>query len=395
MSRREEYEFDKPEDGAKVFWSSLAEKANPEVGQKLAKAEFPKGIEEAKTHGLVKLRKKGNDSGGRKVDANDPNDVSEVSLGRRGFMFFGAASAALFAEGCARRPIEHILPYSKAPEHVLPGVPTWYATARAQRGDAVGLLAESHEGRPTKVDGNRDHPWTRGGSDIWTQAGVYDIYDPDRSTTPMKASRQPTGLYGKAVRGTWAELDAALADIVRSPTADGGAKLRILREPTTSPTFVRLRDAVLQKLPQAKFHVWSSVNDGNMREGAKLAFGQVVNVVPSYSQASVIVSIDSYFLGTESGNIRANAEFIAGRRLARGPEDTMSRLYVVEPHFTVTGMNADHRLRLPAQDVEAYLLALANELGTTHKIELSAFKAAAGAAKANVPEKWIKAVAKE
>ena len=397
MSRRDEYTFDKPEDGAKVFWSSLADKANPEIGQELAKAEFPKGIEEAKTDKLVRLRKKGETSAhGKKVDANDPNDVSEVSLGRRGFMMFGAASAALAMEGCARRPVEHILPYAKAPEHVLPGVPTWYATARAQRGDAVGMLVESHEGRPTKADGNKDHPWTRGGSDVWTQAGIYDIYDPDRSTTPSKGSRQPNGLYGNHQPATWGEFDTALADILRSSTADGGSKLRILHEPTTSPTFVRLRDAVLQKLPQAKFHTWSSVNDGNVRDGAKLAFGQVVNVVPSYSQASVILSIDSDFLATETGSIRANAEFIAGRKLARGPQDTMNRLYVVEPHFTVTGMNADHRLRLAAQDIEGYLLALANELSNAHKIELGAFKAAMGAAKpAGVPEKWTKAVAKE
>ncbi len=388
MSRREPYKFENKEtDGSKVFWRSLEDKANPEAAQKRAEAEFPYGLDEAKqTSNLVKLRK-AKDAG--------PADEGEASVGRRGFMFFAGATAALFAEGCARRPVEKILPYAKAPEHVLPGVPSWYATARPQRGDAVGILVESHEGRPTKIDGNKDHPWTLGGSDVWTQASIYDMYDPDRSTTPLKGTRQAAGGYGGHQPATWGELDAVLSDLVRSAQADGGAKLRILHEPTTSPTFVRLRDAVLQKLPQAKFHVWSSVNDGNVREGAKLAFGQVVNVVPRFAQASVIVSLDSDFLGTETGSIRANREFAAGRKLPNGPASSMNRLYVVEPSFTVTGMNADHRLRLPAQDVEGYLLALAKELATSHKVELGAFRAAFDAAKVQVPEKWLKVVAKE
>jgi molybdopterin-containing oxidoreductase family iron-sulfur binding subunit len=398
MSRREPYDHKAPADGAKVFWKSLEDKANPAAAQRRAESEFPLGLEEAKAASvaaaksdLIKLRKKP-----LRVVGAPPQDVADVSVGRRGFMFFAGASAALFAEGCARRPVEKILPYSKAPEHVLPGTTSYYASVMPVRGDAIGVLVESHEGRPTKIEGNPAHPSSFGGTDAWTQASIYDLYDPDRGTTPMKGARQAAGGFANHTPATWADFDQAFTDLLRVAQADGGARLRILAEPTTSPTFLRLREAIHAKLPQAKIHVWSAVHDGNAREGARLAFGQVVNVVPAYEQAKVILSLDSDFLGTETGSIRATRGFAEGRKLKGGPADSMNRLYVVEPAFTTTGMNADHRLRLPAQDVERYLLALAKELATSHKIELGAVGAAAAKADAkDIPEKWLKVVANE
>ncbi len=392
MSRREPYKHAPAEDGAKVFWKSLEDKQNPEAAQLRAETEFPLGLEEAKASSiavaaknLVTLRK----------SKDAPKDVSEASIGRRGFMFFAGASAALFAEGCARRPVEKIMPYSKAPEHVLPGVATYFASAIPQRGDAIGVLVESHEGRPTKIEGNPAHSGSLGATDAWTQASVYDMYDPDRGTTPMKGTRQGAGAFGNHQAATWADFDQAFTDILRTSQADGGARLRILAEPSTSPTFVRLRDALRAKLPQAKIVSWSAIHDGNAHEGARLAFGQVVNVVPSYAQAKVILSLDSDFLGTESGSVRANKSFIAGRKL-RKSTDNMSRLYVVEPSFSITGMNADHHLRLAAQDVEHYLLALAKELSASHKVDLGGLAATVAKADAkDIPEKWLKVVAQE
>ena len=380
MSRREPYEMNKaPTDGAQVFWKSLEDKRDPEGAQRRAEAEFPKGIDEAKPSTLVKLRK---------------NKESEeaVSVGRRGFMFFAGASAALLAEGCARRPVEKIMPYSKAPEHVLPGVSQHFASVRAHRGDAIGILVESHEGRPTKIEGNPDHPSSSGATDAWTQASIYDLYDPDRSTTPLRRA----GGSGH-MPATWADFDSALSDLARTAGADAGARLRFLCEPSTSPTFARVRAAVQAKFPQSKFHVWAPVNEGNAREGSQIAFAQHVNVVPSFDKAKVIVSLDSDFLGTEPGSVLANRRFIQGRKLEHAAQNaTMSRLYVVEPSFTVTGMNADHRLRIAAQDVERYLLALAKELAETHKIDIGAVSGVAAKADATgFPPAWIKAVAKE
>jgi molybdopterin-containing oxidoreductase family iron-sulfur binding subunit len=378
MSRRQPIEPRPIEDGAKVFWKSLEDKADPSRAQQRAAEED--GVKAAGEK-LVTLGKK--------------KKESDVSIGRRGFMFFAGASAALAAEGCARRPVEKIMPYSKAPEHLLPGVPQHYASVREQRGDAIGVIVESHDGHPTKVEGNPAHPSSSGTTDVWTQGYIYDLYDPDRSTTPMRGSRAPSGQgYGAHAPATWNEFDAALADIVRGASADGGAKLRLLLQPSNSPTFLRLRDAVQKKFPQAKIHTWSPVNESNAREGAKIAFGQAVNVVPRFRDARVIVSLDSDFLGTEQGNIRANVEFSAGRRL-ESPHDPMSRLYVVEPGFTVTGMNADHRLRLPAQDVERYALLLAKELSDKHGLDLGPVKDAAKGSADGIPPKWLVAVAKD
>jgi molybdopterin-containing oxidoreductase family iron-sulfur binding subunit len=393
MSRRDPHVFPPAQDGAKLFWKSLEDKDRPELAQKRAETEVAAtaAAAEAKAdHRLVKLRRAKN--GDAPLFPAPPD--TDASIGRRGFMMFAGASAALAAEGCARRPVEKIMPYSKAPEHVLPGVPSHYASVRQFRSDAIGIVVESHEGRPTKIDGNPKHP-SGSGSDVWTQAAIYELYDPDRSATPMRGGRVPaTPGVASHQPATWGELDSTIADIARSAQADGGAKLRILVEPTNSPTFIRLRDALQAKLPQAKLHTWAPVNDANAREGARIAFGQVVTALPDYARASVIVSLDSDFLGTEPGNVRANRGFAAGRKLEKGPNDPMNRLYVVEPGFTITGMNADHRLRLAAQDVERYLLALAKELTDKHAIDVG------GVGKADAPipgvdPKWIAVVAKE
>lgn len=385
MSRRQPYNLPSSQDGAKVFWKSLEDKANPDVAQKRAESEFPLGFEEANVSPakLVQLRRK---------DAAAKAESETPSLGRRSFMFFAGASAALAAEGCARRPVEKILPYSQAPEHVLPGVSAYYATVFEYRGDALGVLVESHEGRPTKVEGNPEHPASRGATDAFAQAAIYDLYDPDRSTTPLKGARAASGTgFNSHTPATWQEIDGALAEMVRASTADRGAKLRFLAPPTNSPTVLRLREAVRAKLPKAQFHVWAPVSDANVREGTKIAFGQALNVVPDFTRAKIVVALDSDFLGTETGPVRASRGFSVGRKLPQGPHGEMNRLYVVEPSFTTTGMNADHRLRLPAQHIEGYLVALSAELAKLG-VDTGVTKEVQGL---SVPEKWLKVVAKE
>jgi len=367
MSKRQPYDLPKSgaeANGAKVFWRSLEDKANPDAVQSRAESEFPLGFD----------------------------DLVKAPHNRRTFLTLSAITAALVAEGCARRPVEKLMPYTKASDQILPGVANHYATVRVQRGEAIGLVVESHEGRPTKIEGNPDHPSSGGATDLWAQGALFDLYDPDRSRTPMKAQRTGSS-NGPLAKTTWNDVDAALAELARNHTADQGARLRVLAQPSVSPTFLRLRDAMLAKFPQAKVYTWAPVNDGNAREGAKIAFGQAVNVVPELAQAQVVLSIDSDFLGTETGMVRATRGFAEARKLesARG---TMNRLYVVEPSPTVTGMSADHRLRLPAQHVESYLAALANVLATKHGLELGPVAAAVAAVKVDgVPEKWLKAVA--
>jgi len=387
MSRRQPYETQKPQDGAKLFWKSLESKSNTEARDVRATAEFPLGLDEAKGNG-----KRLPVIASQKVQEVDPND----SVGRRGFMLFAGISTALFAEGCARRPVEKILPYTKAPEYGLPNVSQHFATVRVQRGEAIGLVVESHEGRPTKVEGNPDHPSSRGKTDHFAQASIFDVYDPDRIRAPMHARREGTRNIGHVAAG-FAEAEQAFEEAVRQQSADGGAKVRILCQASSSPTFVRLRDAVKSRLPQSKLVTYSPVSDSNAREGAKLAFGEALSVVHDLAQAETIVSIDSDFLGLETGAVRNTRGFSAGRR-PRTASDGMNRLYVVEPALSVTGSNADHRLRLPARDIEGYLLALAKEVAALGAGADVLGPIVAEAAKAEVkglPEKWTKVVAKE
>ncbi len=369
MSRRLPYEFQKPADGSKVFWRSLEEKANPDVYAKQAVAEFPQGV--------------------GPLEKGEQED--KTSLSRRGFVTLGAITAALAAEGCARRPVEKILPYTKMPEYSIPGLSYHYATVHRSRGDAVGLLVESHDGRPTKIEGNPSHPSSLGATDAMTQATIFNLYDPDRSRGPRKLHAS-----GNA---TWAELDAAFAEIVRTNLGDRGARLRVLAEPTNSPTFQRMREAVRSRFPLAKFHAFTPVNESEAREGSKIAFGQAFNAIVDYAQTRTIVAVDSDFLGTEPGNVRATKGFAASRRVL-SPKDDMSRLYVVEPVLTTTGATADHRLRLPARDAGAYLLALAKELaslGGPQKVDLGDVAGAVSKAAdvPNVSKQWIGVVAKE
>jgi molybdopterin-containing oxidoreductase family iron-sulfur binding subunit len=313
-----------------------------------------------------------------------PSDEA-LLLSRRGLLGAMATTlAAVGAEGC-RRPIEKIVPYTKMPEDVIPGVPSHYATVLQRRGDALGLVVECHEGRPTKIEGNEAHPSSFGGADLVAQATILDLYDPERSTSPRKGG----------AAASWGDFEKEFGAKLATFDKDQGARLRLLMPPTVSPTVIRMRATLAQRFPKARVHTWSPVADSSAREGARLAFGQPLSAVYAYDKARVILSLDSDFLQTESGSVRAGKLFAASRRL-RQSRDAMSRLYVVEPARTTTGNSADHRLRLPASEIEGYAYALAGELAK-NGVALGAVEAAAAkaASAGKVPGKWLSAVAKD
>jgi molybdopterin-containing oxidoreductase family iron-sulfur binding subunit len=367
MSRREPHQFPTPESGANVFWKSLEEKQDPAAFAQAKETEFPFSLKDAN---VIKH-----------ADAVE----GEGAFDRRDFIKLGAVmTAALGLEGCIRRPVEKIVPYTRTPENIIPGVSNHYATVYARRGEAVGLLVESHEGRPTKIEGNVDHPSSKGATDLLTQASIMDLYDPDRSTAPKKGG----------ANASFEELDAFLADKIKSHDADKGAKLRVLAPPTNSPSFIRLRELARARFPEARFHTYTPVDENNARDGARLAYGQAVHAIYDYARARVILSLDSDFLQTEPGSVRAMRGFADGRRL-RSPADTMSRLYVVESTFSTTGANADHRLRLASKDVERYTRLLAKAL-VAEGVNLGPVAASLGDHPADgVPPQWLKVVAKE
>ena len=369
MSRRTDYTFEETTADAPSVWRSLESKQDPQAAAERAKAEFKATAGIPLQHAPSASR-----------DDATPAPEGEGKVGRRGFMLFTGASAVL--AGCARRPLEKVLPYTKQPEHAVPGISSYYATVYESRGEAVGLLVESHEGRPTKVEGNPDHPASLGASDLASQAAIWDLYDPDRSQKFAKSGTEADA----------ADFDAAFKELAEDLRARKGAKLAILAPASQSPTFLRLRDLVKAKLPEAKLVSWSSVDDSLTRAGAKLAFEQAAQPVYALERAKVIVAVDSDLLGDDVGSLKNSRGFAQGRKL-RSKADVMNRLYVVEPSLSVTGMAADHRLRLAASECEGFLVAIASELSKKHGVDLGALGQLKSGVK--IPEKWVQVVAKE
>jgi molybdopterin-containing oxidoreductase family iron-sulfur binding subunit len=316
------------------MWRTLEDKnTEPEELQKLAEEEQP---------------------GGFITDLLSPKAL----VSRRSFVQ-GSSIAALAAglQGCVRRPESEILPYSKAPEHLVPGVSSHFATVTARGRDSLGVVVTSHEGRPTKVEGNSIHPASLGGTDVRAQAYVWDLYDPDRSQSPARRT-------GNAlVDASSDDFDQVIDALINKHKADGGAGLRLLSPISNSPTFRRLRGKVLERFPKARFHTYSAVDDDNAREGGRLAYGEPLVPVYDYSRARVIVSLASDFLGSEPGAVAAGAQF-ASRRTLVTPEAPMSRLYVVESNYTITGSMADHRVRMRQADVARFTEALVDQLSS-------------------------------
>ena len=306
-------------------------------------------------------------------------------LNRRKFLTLSGSIATLAGvEGCIRRPVENILPYTDMPEYVNPGVPNHYASVINIAGEAVGIVGTSREGRPTKLEGNPDHPTSRGATNMWAQSSILDLYDPDRLQSP----RNQDG------RSDFAAFDKAFADKLNTLRAKAGAGLYILTQPSNSPTYLRLRQLVVDKLPLSRIAVYSPVSQSAVREGARLALGVPATPIYDFTRAKVVLALDSDFLGTELGSTLASHQFGAARDM-ESAAGSLNRLYSVEPTLSITGSNADHRLRLSAQDVARYARALAAELSTTG-VELGQLASAVrGTSTEGIPEQWIKAVARD
>ena len=254
-----------------------------------------------------------------------------------------AASIGLAGLSGCRRPESPALPYTKPPEDIAPGLPNYFATAMPRAGSASPLLVESHEGRPTKVEGNPKHPDSAGSTDAIAQASVLDLYDPDRFSPVLRG--------GSA--STWEAYDTFAGDHFAALRRQKGRGLRVLSEDVASPSLDLLKEHLRSVMPEARWHIHQAIGPANARAGAALAFGSPVVPRCQLERAEVVLSLDCDFLGLEEEGGRHLLGFAQGRRVAE-PEDSMNRLYVVESRFSLTGGMADHRLRLPASHVRDY-----------------------------------------
>jgi MoCo/4Fe-4S cofactor protein with predicted Tat translocation signal len=305
----------------KSYWRSLEELADAPEFREFVEREYPQHAEEW----------------------NDPFE-------RRTFLKLMGASLALAGlSGCAFQPAEKIVPNVKQPEDLVPGKALFFATASSLGGIATPLLARSNEGRPTKLEGNPDHPNSRNGdpadrgssaTDIFSQASVLSLYDPDRSEIP---------LYREESR-TWSTFVGELRTALDEQRPKQGAGIRFLTETVTSPTLAAQLKGILTEFPQAKWHQYEPVNNDNARAGAVMAFGQPVNTIYDFSKADRILSLDADFLSAHPGTLKYARDFAARRRITEGKKE-MSRLYVIETTPTTTGASADHHWSVKPSDL--------------------------------------------
>ncbi len=304
------------------YWRSLEELAGSTEFQEMMHREFPKGASEW-------------------VDA----------VSRRGFMkLMGASLAMAGMTACTKQPLEPIVPYVKQPEEVVPGRPMFYATAFSLGGYATPLLVESHMYRPTKIEGNDQHPASMGGTDVFAQASILDMYDPDRSQN----------ITNRGELSTWGEFMAAMREPLIAQNTANGAGIRILSGTVSSPTSADQFAQIRSRFPEAKWHVYEPVNRDNVMAGAQMALGQPVETIYKFDAADVIVSLDADFLSAGfPGTTRYARDFAKRRNPDSG---SMSRMYVIESTPSSTGAKADHHLPVRAVDIEQIARALATRL---------------------------------
>jgi molybdopterin-containing oxidoreductase family iron-sulfur binding subunit len=322
------------------YWRSLEELAGSEEFRRAVQREFPKGASEWL----------------------DP-------VSRRGFLQLMGASLALAGmTSCVRQPLEPIVPYVRQPEDLILGVPMSYATAMTLNGYAYPQLVTSHEGRPTKIEGNPQHPACLGGSDVFSQASILELYDPDRAQTNLyRGEIQP-----------WMTFVGALRGQIVTQRATQGAGLRFLTPTISSPTLAGQLRSLLQTLPQAKWCQWEPVNRDNVRAGAQMAFGQYVETRYNLLDADVVLCLDAdIFSAAYPGNPVYARQYASRRRADPGfvpitdvlnqplsrTAAAMNRLYSLASTPNLVSGKADHHLALAPYDLERYVRIIATRLG--------------------------------
>ncbi|OFW09005.1 MAG: hypothetical protein A3H96_13290 [Acidobacteria bacterium RIFCSPLOWO2_02_FULL_67_36] len=307
-----------------------------------------------------------------------PEQASEWTdpKGRREFLKLMSASLALAGVGaCTKQPPEDIVPYVRQPEDIVPGRPLFFASAIPFDGYAQAVLVESHMGRPTKIEGNPEHPASLGATDVFTQAAILGLYDPDRAQTITNRGE---------VRG-WGNFLAALQSALSAQKGIQGAGIRFLTGTVTSPSMAELLATILRDYPQAKWHQYDSIGRDAARAAAQQPAGTASAPIYHFDKAEVVVSLDADFLSCGPASVRYQKDFARARRVTDERKE-MNRLYAIESTPTLTGAKADHRLVLAAKEIEGFAGQLA-----------AALSAGGAPSPQASPEwaKWASAIAKD
>jgi Fe-S-cluster-containing dehydrogenase component len=276
---------------------------------------------------------------------------STSGFDRRAALKLFVSGAALALASCGR-PDREVVPYVEMPERVTPGLPLRFASALPLAGYGRGVIVTSVEGRPIKIDGNPRHPASLGATDVFAEAAVLSLYDPDRSQAPRSGGRIQS----------WSAFEAALRARIDQEVSRRGSGLALLTDRVTSPTLIRQIGDLMQRFSEAKWYRYEPVEDDAIRAGAVQAFGRLLTAIPRFNDTRVALLLDADPLGFGPEQIRFAHDIVAARQ-SHTPEQSL-RLYTVEPSWTLSGALADHRLALSHHLVRNVALAIAGALGT-------------------------------
>lgn len=273
----------------------------------------------------------------------------QPAMGRRSFLKLLGASLALAGLGaCSGPPPQQIVPWTRQPDDDSPSLPKFYTTTLSTAGETIGVLVETHQGRPTKIEGNPAHPASLGAADVLLQAAVLELWDPDRSQAPRHD-------------GVIADWDGFLADAaaLRQRFATDARGLHVLSGRIDSPTLAAQRAQWLARFPGSSWHQYEAIDENNARAGAQLAFGAPLLPRYRFDRAEVVVALEADFLGDMPGHLRHAHDFAQRRQ----PDAGMNRLYAIEATPSLTGAKADHAWPLASAQIGEFVLELAAALG--------------------------------
>lgn len=300
------------------YWKSLDEKVNTPEFEEWLHREFPEGASE--------------------IDG----------VNRRQFLKVMAASFSLAGVGMVgcRRPRTHVLPYAKQPENLIQGLPNFYSTSFPRSWGNIPIIVESHQGRPTKIEGNPSFKRYRGATDAFTQSSVLDLYDPDRLTTSRKGGNK----IGKA------EVLDQLSAIKEQIKASQGKGVAILAEPSSSPSRANLVKELIEANPELIWAEYEAVGSLGFEKATQDVLGQPVRAQYKLENAKRVLAIDADFMGLEPDSIGNNSAFAKARKVRKSKDaQNMNRLYAVESNLTLTGAAADHRLRMSTSQIDVFV----------------------------------------
>jgi len=332
-----------------TYWKSLNELAQNEEYKKYAEREFPENATEM---------------------------TDQVS--RRSFLRVMGASIALAGFASCRKPVQKILPYSRQPEDMVLGEPLFYATSMPFQDSVTGLLITNGEGRPLKIEGNPEHPASAGRTNIYHQASILGMYDPDRSRAPRFNGEK----VSKEEFITFAE----------DHFSDTDRRILFIDEATSSPTYHRIKQQVVDQFGNAEWVTFEPFSENNVIEGNQIAFGQRLRTVNHFDRADVVLALDDDFMNPQSGkNSVENSLKLTSKRKVESTDDSMSRIFSVENAFTNTGSYADHRLRLKTSQIAPFTVALAAKLSES----ISGLEAFSGVTNEFLNHDWVEKLAGE